>query len=336
MKKGKKIGINTKNLSGMAVLSAFGVALALVFHIPVFPAVPFLEYDMADVPIFLGTFMYGPLPGLFMTVTVSVVQGLTVSASGGFIGILMHVFATGTFVVLAGNVYKRFRTFKGAMSAIAVGVCGWMLGMVLWNVVFTPIFTGMPRRFVVDMLGIIMAFNAIKVGANSVITVILYKRLRVLFDYLFDGGRSKPKRVKYSPPGKSVTVTVSPEETEKFAARLAKKFRGGEVVVLEGELGAGKTVFAKGLAKGLGVSGMVTSPTFTVMKEYDGRLKFRHYDMYRIKDESETAELGIRDFLYEKDGVCAIEWNKFDLDEKITVKIAYKSDSEREITVEGA
>ena len=79
--------LTTKQIAGMAVLSALAVVLSLVLHVSIFPQVAFLEYDMADIPIFLGTFMYGTFAGIIMTVVVSVIQGVTVSAGSGFIGI---------------------------------------------------------------------------------------------------------------------------------------------------------------------------------------------------------------------------------------------------------
>lgn len=187
--------LDTKQIAGMAVLTGLGVTLALVFHVPIFPVVGFLEYDMADIPIFLGTFMYGPFAGIIMTVIVSVIQGLTVSSGSGFIGILMHIFATGTYVLISGVIYRRKKTFKGALVAIAAGIGGWMAGMMLWNILLTPVFMGVPRQAVLDLFGFIVAFNLIKVGANSLATILLYKRLRVFFSFVFktDKYAKKPR-----------------------------------------------------------------------------------------------------------------------------------------------
>ena len=88
-------------------------------------------------------------------------------------------------------------------------------------------------------------------------------------------------------------ISKSVEETYALAKSIADKLKGGEVILLNGDLGAGKTTFTKGLAKALEVDDVVTSPTFTFMKEYLGRLPLYHFDMYRVSDEEELYELGL-------------------------------------------
>ena len=107
-------------------------------------------------------------------------------------------------------------------------------------------------------------------------------------------------------------ITKNIEETYKLAEKIASKLSGGEILLLNGDLGAGKTTFTKGLAKALDVDDIITSPTFTIMKEYVGRLNLYHFDMYRIGDCDEVYELGFDDYLYDQNGVAVIEWNKFD------------------------
>ena len=106
-------------------------------------------------------------------------------------------------------------------------------------------------------------------------------------------------------------LSHSAEETFALAKRVADKLKGGEIILLNGDLGAGKTTFTKGLARALGVKETVTSPTFTYVKEYDGRLTFYHFDMYRVSDADEVYELGLEEYFY-KGGVVVVEWNKFD------------------------
>lgn len=118
------------------------------------------------------------------------------------------------------------------------------------------------------------------------------------------------------------------EDTDALAARIAEKLKGGEVILLNGNLGAGKTTFTKGLAKALGVDEVVTSPTFTFMKEYHGRLDLYHFDMYRVEDEDGLYELGLNEYLYMR-GVCVIEWNKFkDIKNYIRIDIHVCDDGE--------
>lgn len=106
-------------------------------------------------------------------------------------------------------------------------------------------------------------------------------------------------------------VSHSVKDTYAFAKKVADKLKGGEVIILRGDLGAGKTTFTKGLAKALGVEEIVTSPTFTYVKEYYGRLPLYHFDMYRVADADEVYELGLEEYFY-KGGVVVVEWNKFD------------------------
>ena len=104
-------------------------------------------------------------------------------------------------------------------------------------------------------------------------------------------------------------MSKSEKQTFDFACEIAKNLKGGEVLLLKGDLGAGKTAFTKGLAKALGCDDVITSPTFTILNEHYGKiLNLYHFDMYRIDDESELKELGFDEFICKKDGVCAIEW----------------------------
>ena len=100
-------------------------------------------------------------------------------------------------------------------------------------------------------------------------------------------------------------ITASREETETFAREYAKTLSAGDVVVLDGDMGAGKTVFSKGVAAGLGIAEEVTSPTYAYMNDYDGRLF--HYDCYRIESVEQAERLGLADY-FDMGGICLIEW----------------------------
>lgn len=105
-----------------------------------------------------------------------------------------------------------------------------------------------------------------------------------------------------------VFETFSPEETEEIGAKLGSEATPGTVYALIGDLGVGKTVFTKGLAKGLMIDEAISSPTFTIVQEYEsGRLPFYHFDVYRIGDVEEMDEIGFDDYIY-GDGLCLIEW----------------------------
>jgi tRNA threonylcarbamoyladenosine biosynthesis protein TsaE len=102
--------------------------------------------------------------------------------------------------------------------------------------------------------------------------------------------------------------TYSPQETLERASRLGRKLKGGELIALEGELGAGKTHFVKGLAAGLGAEETVTSPTFTLINIYEGKIPLAHFDVYRLPTPQAIEELGFEEFFYGP-GVTAVEWS---------------------------
>ena len=133
--------------------------------------------------------------------------------------------------------------------------------------------------------------------------------------------------------------TNSAEETERLGQRLGETLRGGEVVAYLGELGAGKTAFTRGLARGLGISMRVTSPTYTIVNEYTGgRFPLFHFDMYRLGSEEELFDIGWEDYLA-RGGVCAVEWSENvsgAMEDAITVRIEKTSDEGRKITIEGS
>ena len=105
-----------------------------------------------------------------------------------------------------------------------------------------------------------------------------------------------------------IIETNSPEETFRLGERLGRQARAGQIYTLRGDLGVGKTVFTQGIARGLGITEAVSSPTFTIVQEYqEGRLPFYHFDVYRIGDIEEMDEIGYEDYFY-GNGVCLIEW----------------------------
>ena len=135
-------------------------------------------------------------------------------------------------------------------------------------------------------------------------------------------------------------LTNSVEETERLGQRLAAVLRQGAVIAYTGDLGAGKTAFTRGLARGLGVSQPVTSPTFTIVNEYEGgRLPLFHFDMYRLGSSDELFDIGWEDYLA-RNGVCAVEWseNVDDAMEDGCIRVDIRrggNDSQRHISITG-
>ena len=135
-------------------------------------------------------------------------------------------------------------------------------------------------------------------------------------------------------------VSNSPSETEALGESLGRRLSPGAVVAFTGDLGAGKTAFTRGLARGLGIPDRITSPTFTIANEYEGgRLPLFHFDMYRLGSADELFDIGWEDYL-RRGGVCAVEWseNIADALEEDAVRVDIRrgaSDQERVITIAG-
>ena len=132
--------------------------------------------------------------------------------------------------------------------------------------------------------------------------------------------------------------TNSPAETEALGFALGKILKPGTVIAYCGDLGAGKTAFTRGLARGLGCADLVTSPTYTIVNEYlSGRMPLFHFDMYRLRSSDDLFDIGWEDYL-DRGGVCAVEWSENVADameDAITVKIEKTGEDTRRITIEG-
>lgn len=103
------------------------------------------------------------------------------------------------------------------------------------------------------------------------------------------------------------TISHSVTQTQRLGARLGALLQGGELILLDGDLGTGKTVLTQGIAQGLGITAVVNSPTFTLLKEYQGRLPLYHFDLYRLDDPNEVLALGFDEYFYGQ-GICVVEW----------------------------
>ncbi|MBR5569602.1 MAG: tRNA (adenosine(37)-N6)-threonylcarbamoyltransferase complex ATPase subunit type 1 TsaE [Oscillospiraceae bacterium] len=133
-------------------------------------------------------------------------------------------------------------------------------------------------------------------------------------------------------------ITNSPQQTEALGSALGEKLQAGTVLAYTGDLGAGKTAFTRGLAKGLGAKDMVTSPTYTIVNEYlSGRLPLFHFDMYRLASADDLWDIGWEDYL-ERGGVCAVEWSENvteALENPIFIRLEKVDENTRRITIEG-
>ena len=133
-------------------------------------------------------------------------------------------------------------------------------------------------------------------------------------------------------------ITTSPAQTEALGAALGQRLKPGTVIAYRGDLGAGKTAFTRGLARGLGCREIVTSPTYTIVNEYlGGRIPLFHFDMYRLRSSDDLWDIGWDDYL-ERGGVCAVEWSENvddAMEDPIIITIEKTGEESRRITIEG-
>jgi len=169
----------TKQVVITAMLSAIACVVMLLVRINFMPAAPFLVYDPKDIIIAIGGFIVGPLAVIAISVIVSFVEMLTVSADGP-VGLVMNILSSCSFALPAAIIYKRVHTLKGAVVGL---VAGWLFVtaiMVMWNYIVTPIYRGFPREAIIPMLLPIFApFNLIKYGLGAATTMLIYKPLSI-------------------------------------------------------------------------------------------------------------------------------------------------------------
>ena len=133
-------------------------------------------------------------------------------------------------------------------------------------------------------------------------------------------------------------ITNSEKETETIGEQFGRRVKDGTVVAMYGDLGAGKTAFVRGMARGMGLSCRVSSPTFTIVNEYLGERELIHFDMYRLSSADELFDIGWEDYL-SRNAVCAVEWSENVQDaffgDEIVVRIEKLNDTDRKILIEG-
>ena len=168
---------NVKKIATMGVLTALSIVLMYVIRFPIIPAAPYLKYEPADIPMLIGAFLFGPLAGFAVTTVEAAIQTL-LFAEGGWVGLVMHIIATGTFVIIAGLIYKKMHDRRGAIIGLFCGTIAMTLIMIPLNLIIQPNFYGVPLETVKSLLiPAIIPFNLIKAGLNSVVTFIVYKSI---------------------------------------------------------------------------------------------------------------------------------------------------------------
>ena len=159
--------ITTKNLTILGMLAAMAYIVTVFVRIPLMPSAPFLNYDIKDVIIAIGGFLFGPLSAIILSVVVSLIELVTVSDTG-IIGFTMNVLSTLAFVLPAAVMYRVKRKKSFAVIGLMIGVALMVCVMILWNYLLTPIYSGIPRAAIVPMLPtVFLPFNLIK-GVHKV------------------------------------------------------------------------------------------------------------------------------------------------------------------------
>lgn len=181
---------NLRKIVITGVFSALSIVFVILIHFPIFPAVAFLEYDAADIPIFLINLTLGPTYAILMTIVVSIIQGITVSSASGIIGILMHIVATSTFIIFS-NLTKKLLEKKFSLTitlifATIAGIISMTVMMGLWNLIVTPFYMGVSINDILPLLPLILLFNLIKASVNGFIALVLRKQLDKLITKICD------------------------------------------------------------------------------------------------------------------------------------------------------
>lgn len=339
-------------LTGLSfILYAFGK-----FNLPfMFPS--FLEIQFSELPALLAGFSMGPVSGCLVIIFKCLIKFSM--SSTGFVGEATDILLGIAFVLPASLIYKYKKDIKHALLGLVIGTLCLTGAAILVNrfisIPFYIKFLNIPLAGIVGMLKSlykninednfyfyyllvgVLPFNLFRCIIVSGLTFALYKRLSKILHWNGESFKKKSEAEEAAEAFEPITFTSkSVEDTYAFALEFADMLYGGETILLNGDLGAGKTTFTKGLAKALGVTEEVTSPTFTIMNVYtSGRLKLNHLDMYRVENEDELYELGVSESVGEQDAVTVIEWNKLsDISGKIfNVDVKTLGDTEREFFV---
>ena len=172
-----------KKMVTVAMLIAMAHVINIFVRIPIMPTATFLDYTAKEIIIIIGGFMFGPAAALSMSVILALLQYFLISGGTGPIGVVMNILSSAALAVTASYIYSMYRSIKGAVIGLAAGVFLMVAVMLLWNYILVPIYTGLPREFVVPMLlPIFLPFNLISGSLNSAIAMMLYKPITLALE----------------------------------------------------------------------------------------------------------------------------------------------------------
>ena len=328
-------------IAKMAIMVALSFILYYLGHyikIPIFPS--FLDFQISELPALFAGFSMGPISGC-LVIIIKCALKLPLSSTA-FVGELTDMLLGVSFVLPASLLYRFIKSKKSALYGMLIStIIATAVAILINRYISVPfylnLFFGGDMAKIAGMLsklypGIttdnfwtwylcagVIPFNLLRYVVVALITFLFYKKLSKILHW---DGTSFRKKAEVEDEGPIDTDTLeylldengdyyskSVDDTNLLALALSKELQGKEKIILEGELGAGKTTFTKGLAKALGVEDEVTSPTFTIMNQYlGGKYPLYHLDMYRIEKEEDIYELGVEDEI--DNGITIIEWNK--------------------------
>jgi len=309
-----KYSFNGKWIAFVAVFSAMcGVLYFVKMPLPIFPV--FLEIHVSDFPALIAGFSMGPLAGAVVCVCKFALEFIDGTKTAG-VGELANFLNGIAFVLPSSIIYKRKKDIKGAIIAIIVGGLSSTIIACLANyIILIPFYKkaygfgaiiGMCSKIFPKInqdnfygyyiFGSCVPFNLLRVTLVGIITFLVYKPTSKVLNKIYFGSKVEQG-----------VISTSAEQTIAIAKEYAKTLRPNDVVLLGGDLGAGKTTFTKGIALGLGITDSITSPTYAYMNDYNGKLF--HFDCYRLTSGEDAEGLGLTDYFY-ANGICVIEWSE--------------------------
>ena len=315
----KKYSINAKWIAFVAVFSALCAVLYLIqIPLPIFPT--FLKIHFSDLPALIAGFSMGPFAGLVVTTAKFLLEFIDGTDTAG-VGEIANFLNGLAFVLPSALFYKRNKTLKNAIFALLIGAISSTAVACIINRLFLikaythfyakgnfDAIVGMCKSlypninsdnfYLYYIFCACLPFNFLRVILVSVITFFVYKPISLTLNKIYF--------YSYASQQKGI-ISRSDSQTLQIAREYAKTLKSGDIVLLKGDLGAGKTTFTKGIAQELGITESITSPTYAYMNEYADKLY--HFDCYRLSCGEDAEALGLTEYFY-AGGICVIEWSE--------------------------